>query len=94
MSKTTIGEIEFYTGPMSETHDLRVVIRQEFNEYMENDGPDLEEREAPNVAVYAGEMLLWTGKPAEISGWLGVAVEGKIKAGKWEFPAQPVEVSF
>ncbi len=91
---TCNGVIEFFTGSMADTHDLRVVITQEFDEEPEDHFVDLRERSAPEVAVYTGDMLLWTGKPAEMSGWLGVAVKVKIKAGKWEFQKPAVEVVF
>jgi hypothetical protein len=78
------GEIEFYTNPGSmDPHDLRVKITQDFEVIHGEEGFELKAYDKPEVAIYAGHMLLWAGKPEEMSGWLKEAVDGRIKAGEW-----------
>lgn len=77
------GEIEFYTGSMAETHDLQIKITQDFEVIHGACGFETKAYGKPEVTIYAGTMLLWVGKPEEMSGWLQEAVESRIKSGEW-----------
>jgi hypothetical protein len=78
------GNIEFYTGTMTETHDLRITVQQDFEVVHGEEGFETVEYGKPEVCIYAGAMILWVGKPEEMTPcWIKDLVDAKIKAGDW-----------